>query len=103
MNPSDKCRVDDCDAHVAASVIRDTLPGPLRLCALHTEDFRMNSAGWMVSWEQRMAEPTSVKAAPAAPVGRMPLGLVDSPDSGSSSETSLRRGVAHIWRSAFRR
>jgi hypothetical protein len=103
MNPSDKCRVDDCNAHVAASVIRDTLPGPLRLCALHTEDFRMNGAGWMVTWEKRLAEPTSVKAAPAPPVGRVPLGPADSPGSGSSSAISLKRGMAHIWRSAFRR
>ena len=70
MRLSDKCRVDDCDRQAAATMIRDTLPGPLRLCATHTEDFRMNSDGWTVAWEKASAEPTSVKTAGAASVGR---------------------------------
>jgi hypothetical protein len=95
MNPSDKCRVDDCERRAAASVMRDTLPGPLPLCAIHTEDFRMNGAGWMVSWEQTLAEPTSVKAAPAAPVGRMPPGPAGVPESDGPAENSLSRRL--LW------
>lgn len=70
MNPSDKCRVDDCDRRAAASIIRDNFPGPLPLCATHTEDFRLNGAAWVVTWDQMMAEPTSVKAAQPSQVGR---------------------------------
>src|SRR5579863_5020179 len=69
MNPSDKCRVDDCDRRAAASVVRDSLPGPLPLCATHTEDYRMNSSGWTILWERQSTEPTSVKAAAVAAVG----------------------------------
>ena len=68
---SDQCRVDGCDRRAAASMIRDSLPGPLRLCATHTEDFRMNGAGWTVVWEQSAPEPTSVQPAAAAAVGRV--------------------------------
>jgi hypothetical protein len=70
MNPSDKCRVDGCDRRAAAAIVQDSLPGPLPLCATHTEDFRMNSAGWTVKWERTLAEPTSVQAAPPTAVGR---------------------------------
>jgi hypothetical protein len=97
MKPSDKCRVDDCDRRAAASMIRDTLPGPLPLCAIHTEDFRMNSATWMVTWAQTSAEPTSVKAAPAVAVGRSTLGPAGVPASESSPGTSLRRRLV-MWR-----
>jgi len=89
MNPSGKCRVDDCDRRAAASVIRDSLPGPLPLCATHTEDFRMNSAGWTIVWEHLSADPTSVKAAAVAPVG---LSGPRSED-GRKSQTSPRRGI----------
>ena len=97
MNPSDKCRVDDCDRRAAATVIRDTFPGPLPLCAIHTEDFRMNGAGWMVRWEQTLAEPTSVKAAPAAAVGRRASGPPGVLESDSSGGNTLRRRLA-LWR-----
>lgn len=98
MNPSEKCRVDDCDRRAAASMIRETLPGPLPLCASHSEDFRMNSADWMVCWEQTLPEPTSVKAAPVAAVGRRSLGPARTPESDSSPGNSLRRRLA-VWRS----
>ncbi len=98
MNPSDKCRVDDCERRAAASMVRDTLPGPLPLCAIHTEDFRMNGALWMVSWERTLAEPTSVKPAPAAAVGRSTSGPAGTPAPDSSPEKSLRRRLA-MWRS----
>ncbi len=70
MDPLDKCRVDGCDRRAAAAIVQDRLPGPLRLCATHTEDFRMNGAGWTVTWERTVAEPTSVKAAAPTAVGR---------------------------------
>ena len=90
MNPSDKCRVDDCDRRAAASIVRDSLPGPLPLCATHTEDFRMHNAGWTIIWENGSAAPTSVKAAAVAPVGRSgdprPADVVQSPNAS-------RRGI----------
>jgi len=89
MNPSEKCRVDGCDRRAAASVVRDSLPGPLPLCLTHTEDFRMNNAGWTIIWENSSAEPTSVTAAAVAAVGHSGPRLVDVPPS----QGSLRRGV----------
>jgi hypothetical protein len=94
MNLSEKCRVDDCDRRSAASVIQDTLPGPLPLCLTHMEDYRMNSAGWIVTWEQTLAEPTSVKAAEVAAVGRTTAGPVGSLPPASSSGNSLRKRLA---------
>jgi hypothetical protein len=98
MNPSEKCRVDDCDRRAAASMIRETLPGPLPLCATHSEDFRMNSPDWTVTWEQTLAEPTSVKAAPVAAVGRRSGGPARTPEPDSSPGNSLRGRLA-MWRS----
>ncbi|HWE54851.1 MAG TPA: hypothetical protein VG435_05030 [Acidimicrobiales bacterium] len=70
MTASDPCRVEDCDRRAAVSVVRDDLPGPIRLCATHTEDFRMNGPRWVVEWEPGADSPVSVTAAPLAPVGR---------------------------------
>jgi hypothetical protein len=33
-----------CARHAAATIVREDLAGPLRLCAAHTEQFRQNSA-----------------------------------------------------------
>jgi hypothetical protein len=70
MTVTDKCRVNDCHRWAAASIVRDHLPGPLRLCATHTEAFRQDNAGWDVVWERTSAEPTSVRAPTSASVGR---------------------------------
>jgi hypothetical protein len=70
MNASEKCRVSDCDRSAAASVVRDDLPGRLRLCATHTEDFRQDSVGWRIEWEREAPEPTSVITPAPAIVGR---------------------------------
>jgi len=70
MNASDKCRVDDCDRRAAASMIRENLPGPLPLCAAHTEDYRLNGSEWNIAWEQARPEPTSVSIGATAEVGR---------------------------------
>jgi hypothetical protein len=86
MDASEQCRVDECDRRAAASIVRDHLPGPLPLCLIHTEDFRMNGAGWNIAWDRALPEPTSVTVAVAAGVGRQtPLPVATpaapSPDS----------------------
>jgi hypothetical protein len=97
MNPSDRCRVDDCDRRAAASMIRDTLPGPLHLCATHTEDYRMNGASWVVSWEPALAEPTSVKPAPPAVVGHFGPRPAEVTDSSQPAPSGVRSRFA-AWR-----
>lgn len=50
------CRVDGCGLRAVASVVREDLPGPIQLCATHTEDFRMNGAalgGYLECWRFR--------------------------------------------------
>ena len=69
MNASEKCRVSECDRWAAASVIREDLPGPLRLCATHTEYFRQNSLGWKINWEHEAPEPISVTTPATSSVG----------------------------------
>ena len=70
MIASDKCRVDGCARHAAATIVGENLPGPLRLCATHTEQFRQNSAAWSIIWERTTPEPTLVRAPDPAKVGR---------------------------------
>jgi hypothetical protein len=70
MIAPDKCRVDGCARHAAATIVGENLPGPLRLCATHTEQFRQNSAAWNIIWERTAPEPTLVRAPDAAKVGR---------------------------------
>ena len=77
MTAADECRVNDCHRWAAASIVRDHLPGPLRLCATHTEAFRQNNAGWDVAWERTSAEPTSVRAPTAASVGGATAGSAE--------------------------
>jgi hypothetical protein len=76
------CRVDGCERRAAASVVGEDLPGPIQLCATHTEDFRMNGAAWTVTWTVGESGPISVQAAPATPVGRSSSGTA----SGTVSE-----------------
>jgi hypothetical protein len=71
MIAADKCRVDGCDRNAASSMIRESLPGPLRLCAAHTEEFRLNSPGWDIVWEASAPDPSSVRAPVATPVGHV--------------------------------
>jgi hypothetical protein len=97
VTTEDECRVNDCHRWAAASIVRDHLPGPLRLCATHTEAYRQNYADWDVVWERRSAEPTSVRAPTGLSVGRATAGsaeVLDSPYVGAKRVRSwwaLRR------------
>jgi hypothetical protein len=88
------CRVDGCGRRAAASVVRADLPGPIQLCATHTEDFRMNGAGWTVTWSADGSRPTSVQAAPAAPVGRSSLDTASETVSRTPGWAKLK---ARLW------
>jgi hypothetical protein len=74
MIAPDKCWVDGCARHAVAAVFRENLPGPLRLCATHTEQFRQNSAAWNIIWEPTTPEPTLVRPPDSAKVGRQVSG-----------------------------
>lgn len=88
------CRVDGCGRRAAASVVREDLPGPIQLCATHTEDFRMNGAAWTVTWSAGDSGPISVQATPAAPVGRSSLDTASEPVSRDSGWAKLK---THLW------
>ena len=84
------CQVDGCGRRAAASVVREDLPGPIRMCATHTEDFRMNGAAWTVTWSAGEAGPITVQAAPAAPVGRSSLDVAGEPVAGATGWAKLK-------------
>ena len=88
------CRVDGCWRRAVASVVREDLPGPIQLCATHTEDFRMNGAAWTVTWSAGGSHPVSVQAAPAAPVGRSSFATASGPVSRASGWAKLK---ARLW------
>ncbi len=88
------CRVDGCGRRAAASVVREDLPGPIQMCATHTEDFRMNGAAWTVTWSAGGSCPISVQAAPSAPVGRSTLAVAAEPVSRASRWASLK---SRLW------
>ena len=98
MNPPDKCRVDNCDRNAAASIVRDNLPA-LPLCATHTEDFRMNSAGWTVTWEHTLAEPTSVTTGAPMAVGRGAPGPTSAPRPPSAAAGRFKSRL-DAWRNS---
>jgi len=62
MTESNQCFVTECHRGALASVSRPDLPGPLRLCATHTEQFRQSSDGWGITWPSGQAIPASVTA-----------------------------------------
>ena len=90
------CRVDECERRAAASVVRTDLPGPIQLCATHTEDFRMRGSAWTVTWSPGETLPISVRAAPADPVGRNATGAASGPPA-------PRAGQWARWRSRLTR
>lgn len=92
------CRVDGCGRRAAVSVVRDDLPGPIRLCATHTEDFRMNGARWSFTWDSVAGVPASVRAAPLPPVGRGPSPTGDTPATAGASHRNVARRLLSTWR-----
>ena len=78
METADICRVEGCERRAAASVTRDDLPGGLRLCATHTEDFRMNGERWTIT-QGVPGTPPVVRPAPLAAVGRTSPGPAAGP------------------------
>jgi hypothetical protein len=68
----DVCRVEGCGRRAAVTLDQEGFPSPLRLCATHTEDFRMNASGWAISWDPVSGAPISVRAAVTPLPGRAP-------------------------------
>jgi hypothetical protein len=98
MIAPDKCWVNGCVRHAAAAIVREDLPGPLRLCAAHTEQFRQNGAAWQIIWERTTPEPTLVRAPDAAKVGRQVSGFDDELQSGEMTERPLESRRLLRWR-----
>lgn len=96
-DPALICRVDDCERRAVASVAREDLPGPIQLCATHTEDFRLNGTGWAINWSPGQTLPITVKTAPAGPVGRGPLRPSSEPVSTAPGWSKLRSRLSD-WR-----
>ena len=94
----DKCFVDVCARHAAATIVREDLAGPLRLCAAHTEQFRQNSAAWNIIWERTTPEPTLVIAPDAAKVGRQVSGFDDELQPAEMTERPLESRRLLRWR-----
>jgi hypothetical protein len=99
MIAPDKCWVDGCARHAAATIVRESLPGPLRLCATHTEQFRQNSAAWNIIWERTAPEPTLVRAPDPAKVGRQVSGSDDELlSAGVTERPPESRRLLRWWR-----
>jgi hypothetical protein len=94
MTAADECRVNDCHRWAAASIVRDHLPGPLRLCATHTEAFRQNNGDWDVVWEHTSPEPTSVTAPTTGGVGRPTAGSAQVLQSSPEAAKRVRSWLA---------
>jgi len=97
-NASDKCRVTECDRHAAASVHRDDFPARLQLCATHTEEFRQDSDGWRVDWEDEAPEPKSVlPPAPALVRPGSPIREASPPEITDSGPVGPNRPLKSLW------
>jgi hypothetical protein len=98
MIAPDNCQVDGCARHAAATIVRENLPGPLRLCATHTEQYRQNSAAWNIIWERSTPEPTLVRAPDAGKVGRQLSASDDElPSAGTADRPPESRRLLR-WR-----
>lgn len=93
------CGVNGCGRRAAASVVREDLPGPIRLCATHTEDFRMNGVAWTITWSVGETGPISVQTAPARPVGRSSLDAPSEPASRPSAWAKMKTRRWDRWKS----
>lgn len=96
MDSPEMCGVDGCGRRAAASAVRSDLPGPIRLCATHMEDFRMNGDRWTITWDPVTGEPASMVAAPAAAVGRGPT-VAGSTLPAGSSPRKLAGRMRSVW------
>ena len=101
MSDVDRCFVAECDRRAAASVSRPDLPGSLRLCATHTEQFRQSSDGWGITWPPGAPSPSAVTAPssdtlwayrPEAGSGPQPPPSSDPTRRGPSGWLQARRG-----------
>jgi hypothetical protein len=103
MTASDNCRVDECERLAAGSVAGNDLPGQLRLCATHMEDFRLNGAGWTVDWARDASEPTSVIVPVVNSVGTS-VGFSGprAQRSTESDQVTGDSGVKSFWQSPGR-
>ena len=97
----DLCGVDDCMRRAVVSIDREDFPKPIRMCATHTEDFRMNGSHWTVKWDA--ATPVSVQGAPVRAPGRETSEVPDptGPSDGDRKDRVWSRLAA--WRPAVRR
>ena len=59
----------------------------------------MNSAGWTVTWEHTLAEPTSVKTAAPTAVGRTVPGQAGAPPPNSAAAGRFKSRLG-AWRSS---
>jgi hypothetical protein len=90
---ADKCWVAGCDRGALASVTREDLPGSLRLCATHTEQFRQSSDGWAIEWPAGQSAPTSVTAPGSDVLWAYRPGGGDAPSAAAAAPPG-RRGLA---------
>jgi hypothetical protein len=96
MTEANQCFVTECTRGALASVTRPDLPGPLRLCATHTEQFRQSSEGWAITWPPGAPAPASVTA-PSSDVlwaYRRETGTGPPPAPTTSDATRRGRGLS---------
>lgn len=91
---ADRCCVAGCDRNAAASVTRPDLPGALRLCATHTEQFRQSSDDWAIAWAPGDAAPTSVTAPGSEVLWAYRPGGGSAPDPVVASDSREKRGLS---------
>lgn len=94
MQAPDKCWVAGCDRNAAASVNREDLPGPLRLCATHTEQFRQSSDGWGITWARGEPAPSMVTAPGNDVLWAYKPGGGSPPDQLTPIDQPERKGLA---------
>ncbi|MDQ1357439.1 MAG: hypothetical protein QOF20_1209 [Acidimicrobiaceae bacterium] len=92
MSDVDRCFVAECDRRAAASVSRADLPGSLRLCATHTEQFRQSSDGWGITWPPGAPSPTAVTAPSSDTLWAYRPEVGTGPQQPPPSSDPVRRG-----------
>lgn len=92
------CRVAECTRRAAVSVGREDVPGPIRLCATHTEGFRLNGAHWSVVADPAGNGASWMVPAPLPPVGRSSTSPAPGPLPGGSDRRLMSRMSAWFGR-----